>query len=416
MPIAPHCTCGYPNGGRDSDRPRVACGDRRACVALVAVVPRTARARGGPGQRRRRSTPPAWAQAAPARGRARRRLRARSSTRASRAVRRPGRGSRGRRPRSRSSSRRPPRCCRYGPTGTLDTSAVSAAGIGRRRHAGRRPVLVGGGDPTFGSRAIARRTTAATRRSSAWPSSCAPPACGACTGTVFGDESAFDALRGGPTRASRVDPYVGAALGAARPRPDRRAAAPTSSSPPPTPRASWSRRSGPRASASRARRPPAPLRPAPGAGHGQLAADGHGSSRLTNRPSDNFLPRCCSRAWARGSAAAALDAGGRHVVEQTIAEIGVAPHVVDGSGLSRATRPRPTQVVRAARRRMHRRRRGGASAPRCRWPAAPARCARRMRGTAAAGRCQAKTGTLSNVSRPGGLLPRPPPATTSSSP
>ena len=73
------------------------------------------------------------------------------------------------------------------------------------------------------------------------------------------------------------------------------------------------------------------------------------------------------------------------------------PRIVDGSGLSRADRTTPRQVVRLLER-MHGQEVGPdfeASLP---IAGRTGTLQRRMRGTAAAGRCRAKTGTLIGVS------------------
>ena len=99
---------------------------------------------------------------------------------------------------------------RYGVTGTLDTSVVSAAGIGADGTLGGDLVLKGGGDPTFGSRAFARRNYGGDASVESLAEKLRAAGLRRVQGNVVGDESGWDALRGVPDKGlGRVDPYVG---------------------------------------------------------------------------------------------------------------------------------------------------------------------------------------------------------------
>ena len=85
------------------------------------------------------------------------------------------------------------------------------------------------------------------------------------------------------------------------------------------------------------------------------------------------------------------------MVRETLAQLGVHPEVVDGSGLSRADQTSPYEVVRLLDELAHTElgtilRADMAVAGRT------GTLTDRMRGTAAAGRCVGKTGTLIGVS------------------
>ena len=118
--------------------------------------------------------------------------------------------------------------------------------------------------------------------------------------------------------------------------------------------------------------------------------------RLTNVPSDNFDAEMLLKELGASFGGAGTTKAGVAVVRSQLATFGVHPRVVDGSGLSRADRTTPRQVVRLLER-MSGTEVAPTFAPRCpssddRHDAPPdAR-------TVAQDRCQTKTGTLAAVS------------------
>jgi D-alanyl-D-alanine carboxypeptidase/D-alanyl-D-alanine-endopeptidase (penicillin-binding protein 4) len=128
-------------------------------------------------------------------------------------------------------------------------------------------------------------------------------------------------------------------------------------------------------------------------------------------PSDNFFAETLVKDLGAGFAGAGSTAAGASVVAQTIATLlGIHPHVVDGSGLSEADRTSPYEVaallVQLAPTSI-----GAVLREHMAVAGRTGTLARRMRGTAAAGHCQGKTGTLTGVSNlvgycqsPGGHL------------
>lgn len=275
---------------------------------------------------------------------------------------------------------------RLGPAATLQTTAVVApdavveAGVLRGDLA-----LVGGGDPFFGdgsgsSARLAQAIRAAGIRR--------------ITGSIVGDESAFDARRsscckgfdwdlGGVLSALAYD--RGVFRGRARMDPGTFAAG----------RFATRLRAAGVKVAGRSRSGSAPaggrtLAFVPSLPLGDLA-------RLVNVPSNNFAAEMLVKelgARYRGSGTTSAGAG---VVRDTLDDFGVRPRIVDGSGLSRSNRATPRQVVRLLER-MRNQDVAASFRDSLAVAGVSGTVRRRMRSTPAARRCHVKTGTLRGVS------------------
>jgi D-alanyl-D-alanine carboxypeptidase/D-alanyl-D-alanine-endopeptidase (penicillin-binding protein 4) len=124
--------------------------------------------------------------------------------------------------------------------------------------------------------------------------------------------------------------------------------------------------------------------------------------RLTNVPSDNYMAEMLVKDLGASFAESGTTATGVDVVRDQLASFGLHPAIVDGSGLSRADRTTPRQVVRLLQI-MHDQQVAGAFEGSLAVAGRTGTIRKRMRGTAAQDRCHAKTGTLIGVSALAGL-------------
>ncbi|HEX6388001.1 MAG TPA: D-alanyl-D-alanine carboxypeptidase/D-alanyl-D-alanine-endopeptidase [Solirubrobacteraceae bacterium] len=281
---------------------------------------------------------------------------------------------------------------KFGAAATLTTKAAAAAGltIDETGRLGGDLFLVGGGDPSLNDvmlRGMAERLYDAGLRRVA--------------GGVRGDESAFDKLRGSFDTNFLPDNDLGGWLGAltwghGRAYPGGPAAVAAARLQKFLKATGVTFGKKARAAATTA---------GPGAKVLDRVASPPMSTliAITNQPSDNFYAETLVKNLGMrfGSTRLGTTNGGLTVMRGKLTDLGVSAKVVDGSGLSRANRVSPREIVdllRAMR-----------DDPTYRASlAVPGRSgtlASRMRGTPAAGRCQAKTGTLRGVSALSGYCP-----------
>ncbi len=287
---------------------------------------------------------------------------------------------------------------RMGPTAQLETTVL---GLGHLAPGGvweGELYLHGGGDPTFGSSAFIRSRYGGVGTSvSALAAQLKAKGVRRVTGKVYGDESYFDSLRGEPSSGYAWDPYLEGDLSALAFN-----------------RGETGNEKGAHAPAAYAARQ---LRAALRAEGVAVPAGGGAASTpagaaelavalsptidqllgLTLPPSDNFFAETLVKGLGARFGGAGTTAAGAKVVRETIAELGVHPKVVDGSGLSEADHTSPYEVVTLLNQVAH-----TELGTTLRGDLAQAgrtgTLAERMRGTAAEGRCEAKTGTLTGVS------------------
>ncbi|HEV2820233.1 MAG TPA: D-alanyl-D-alanine carboxypeptidase/D-alanyl-D-alanine-endopeptidase [Solirubrobacteraceae bacterium] len=277
---------------------------------------------------------------------------------------------------------------RLGSGGTLATRVMTDGTLGLDGVLRGDVYLVGGGDPTLTGGHLKRLAQRLTIQGVQ-----------AIEGRVHGDESLFDGRRGGPRTRFGFDGYMGGVLSAVAYR------------------RGFSDRLSPPVDA--ADRFAAYLRLAgiavPAGGRAGVAPpDAQEIARvasptmrdmaaMVNGASDNFAAEMLFKALGARFGSGGTHAAGQRVVRDEMRGLGLTPSISDGSGLSRANRTTPRQVVRLFEQMAERPDEG--MALRASLPVAgrSGTLTRRMRGTPAERSCRAKTGTLNGVSSLAGM-------------
>jgi serine-type D-Ala-D-Ala carboxypeptidase/endopeptidase (penicillin-binding protein 4) len=289
---------------------------------------------------------------------------------------------------------------RFGAEGRIATEVRGVGDLGLDGRFDGNLYLIGRGDPTFGSRAFARRAYGGGASVDVLAKALEQAGIKRVTGRVFGDESRFDALRGGPDSRYGVSVWVGPLSGLAY---NRGLAAESGrgfqSNPPAFAAArldaALARRRVRVDKAPRAGRTPHAARPLANVESPPMAR----LIRLTNKPSDNFFAEMLLKGVALQATGRGTTRRGARLAAGFARRIGGRPsRLVDGSGLSRANLASPfriTKLLLALRRReaefpafydsLSIAGRDGTLRP-------------RMRRGPARGRCRGKTGTISGVS------------------
>jgi serine-type D-Ala-D-Ala carboxypeptidase/endopeptidase (penicillin-binding protein 4) len=260
--------------------------------------------------------------------------------------------------------------------------------------------LRGEGDPTFGTSAFVRRHYGGvgTSVSSLVAELVQTDHIRRVTGSIEGDESYFDALRGEPSSGYAWDPFLEGTLSAlAFNRGET---------------GSEHSAHAPAAFAARALRNALKTAGVTVQGRSGAASTPAGAVALAQvqsptiaqllglmlPPSDNFFAETLLKDLGARYGGAGTTAAGAAVVTRTISTLlGTHPHVVDGSGLSEADKTSPYQVadllVALAATPI-----GAVLREHMAVAGRTGTLELRMRATGAAGRCQGKTGTLTGVS------------------
>jgi D-alanyl-D-alanine carboxypeptidase/D-alanyl-D-alanine-endopeptidase (penicillin-binding protein 4) len=289
----------------------------------------------------------------------------------------------------------------FEPSGTLQTSVY---GVGTLEAGGvwqGNLYLRGGGDPTFGDSAFnARWYGTGTSVQTLAGQLIATLHLTRVTGSVIGDESYFDSLRGDPASGYLPDPNLFGELSALS---FDRGAVGNQHSPPA--HAAWELAGALRAlkvtvtGRSHAGTTPSGARLLTAAVSPPMST----LAWLTATPSDDFFAEMLLKDVGARFGSGGTTAAGAAVVRSFLLRLSLTPTIVDGSGLSRGDETSPLQVVTLLRDLSP----GGV--PSLQAVGVALRSAMpidgqtgtlitRMHGSAADGNCIAKTGTLSNAS------------------
>ncbi len=281
---------------------------------------------------------------------------------------------------------------RYGAEGQLMTEVLGTTAVDESGVVDGNLYLRGTGDPSF-SEAEARGLAQVLAGSGLTR----------VDGRVIGDESRFDALRGGPASNFRTSYWVGPLSGL--PFNHGRTVG----------RNSRFQRNPAFYAAERfqveLRRAGVKVKRAARAGatpEGSVLLGEWASPRMsvlvrnTNRPSDNYMAETLLKALGADFGAGGSTAAGSAVARAAAAQFGAEPTIVDGSGLSRQNRTTPRDVVELLAGMDE----GEQAEPMLLSLAVAGQSGTlvdRMRGTPAQGRCRAKTGTIDGVSNLAGI-------------
>ena len=287
---------------------------------------------------------------------------------------------------------------RFGSEGTLGTEVLGTGELDTEGIFRGSIYLRGGGDPTFGSRRFTTRSYGGGATVQELAVLLEDAGIERVTGRVYGDESAFDALRGGPESGYGVSSWVG-----------------------PLSALSYNRGLFTEGGHGWQANPPAfaaarlddaleaggvRVRLKPRAGRTPSDARVLASVdsppmerliRLTNKPSDNFFAETLLKGLAHQASGVGTTAAGARIAVSHARALGARATLADGSGLSRADRASPRSIVRLLTA-IHRSDDYDAFADSLPTAGDDGTLFDRMRRGPAHGRCVGKTGTLSNVS------------------
>ena len=236
---------------------------------------------------------------------------------------------------------------RFGSEGTLGTEVLGTGELDTEGVFRGSLYLRGGGDPTFGSRRFTKKSYGGGANVQDLAALLEDTGIQRITGRVYGDESGFDSLRGGPDSGYGVSPWVGPLSALSYNRglfteggrgyqgnPPAFAAARLDEA---LENAGIRVRLKPRAGVT-----PAEARVLASVDSPPMAR----LIRLTNKPSDNFFAETLLKDLAHQAGGIGTTAGGARIAAGHARRLGARATLVDGSGLSRSNRASPQSIVR----------------------------------------------------------------------
>jgi D-alanyl-D-alanine carboxypeptidase/D-alanyl-D-alanine-endopeptidase (penicillin-binding protein 4) len=287
---------------------------------------------------------------------------------------------------------------RFGTDGTLGTEVLGNGELDTEGIYRGSLYLRGGGDPTFGSRRFTTRSYGGGATVQDLADALEEAGIQRVTGRVYGDESAFDALRGGPDSGYGVSIWVGPLSGLSYNRGLFTEGGRGFQANPPAFAAARLD------DALEARHIAVRLKPRAGVTPAEAlvlaSVDSPPMSRLirlTNKPSDNFFAEMLLKDLAHQAGGAGTTARGARIVTRFARRLGARPRLVDGSGLARGNRASPFSIVKLLTA-MYSRPDADAFLGSLSIAGSDGTLFDRMRRGPAHRRCIGKTGTLSNVS------------------
>ena len=287
---------------------------------------------------------------------------------------------------------------RFGTEGTLGTEVLGTGELDAEGIYRGSLYLRGGGDPTFGSRRFTRRSYGGGATVQDLADALDEAGIQRVTGRVYGDESAFDSLRGGPDSGYGVSIWVGPLSGLSYNRGLFTEGGRGFQANPPAFAAARLD------DALEARHISVRLKPRAGVTPAEATVLASVDSppmsrliRLTNEPSDNFFAETLLKDLAHQAGGLGTTAGGAAIATRFARRLGARPRLVDGSGLARGNRASPFSVVKLLTA-MHSRADSDAFGESLAIAGTEGTLVDRMRRGPAHRRCTGKTGTLSNVS------------------